>query len=126
MFPKNGNKLHPQRRPNEVALNFNRTIAAALQWELGSTHCATKTAMRWTGASERTAKHWLSGIHGPSGVHRVQLLPHSDEVLKAVLILTDRPDALSGAKAAQTRMHLMAANALEIAAIDGLINNNHD
>ena len=126
MFPKNGNKLHPQRRPNEVALNFNRTIAAALQWELGSTHYATKTATHWTNASKRTAKHWLSGIHKPSKVHHMQLLPHSDEVLKAVLILADRPDALSGAKAAQTRMHLMAANALEIAAIDGLINNNHD
>ena len=57
----------------------------------------------------RTAKHWLSGIHGPSGVHLVQLLRNSDEVLKAVLILAGRPGTLSGAKATQARIHLMAA-----------------
>ncbi len=109
MFPKKGNKLHPRRQLSEAGLNFNRAIAAALRKELGSTHQATKTTMRWTGASERTAKHWLAGTHGPSGAHLVQLLHHSDEILRAILVLSGRPASLSEAKAAQLRTHLMAA-----------------
>jgi hypothetical protein len=37
-----------------------QAIAAALVQELGTTHHqAAKTAMRWTGAHERTVKNWL-------------------------------------------------------------------
>jgi hypothetical protein len=109
MFPKKGNKLHGQRQTTETGLNFNQAIAAALRREVGATHQAAKSVMRWTGASERTAKHWLSGVHGPSGMYLVQLMQHSDEVLRTVLILADRAVMLSSAKTTQARIHLMAA-----------------
>jgi hypothetical protein len=35
---------------------YREAVAAALRAELGPTHQAIKTAMRWTGASERTVK----------------------------------------------------------------------
>ena len=59
---------------------YRKAIADALRRELGPTHQAIKTAMRWTGASERTAKYWLSGERGPSGEHLILLAQHSDAV----------------------------------------------
>lgn len=41
--------------------DYRAAIAAALREELGQTHRAIKTAMRWTGASERTVKYWIAG-----------------------------------------------------------------
>lgn len=61
-----------------------------LHAELGSTHRAIKSAMRWTGASERTVKYWLSGKRGLSGEHLVSLSRHSDTVLIVLLSLADR------------------------------------
>ncbi|WP_245500471.1 hypothetical protein [Rhizobium leguminosarum] len=46
--------------------------------------------MRWTGASERAVKYWLSGTKGPSGSQLVLLAKHSDEVLRAFLHLCGR------------------------------------
>ena len=46
--------------------------------------------MRWTGASERTAKGWLSGDRGPSGEHLILLIANSDAVFAAVLQLASR------------------------------------
>lgn len=63
-------------------VNFARLISATLRAELGSTHRALKTIMRWTGASERSAKHWFAGTHGPSGDHLVALARHFDALLK--------------------------------------------
>lgn len=61
MLPKKGKDLH--RRSTRVTRNgeFGQALAAALKSELGSTHQAVKTVMRWTGASERTVKHWFAG-----------------------------------------------------------------
>ena len=50
MFPKKGNKLHGQRQATESGLQFNCAIADALRRELGPTHQAAKTIMRWTNA----------------------------------------------------------------------------
>jgi hypothetical protein len=69
---------------------YRKTVAAALRAELGPTHQAIKTAMRWTGASERTAKYWLSGERGPSGEHLILLAQHSDAVLMAILTMAER------------------------------------
>ncbi|WP_227751803.1 XRE family transcriptional regulator [Tabrizicola oligotrophica] len=69
---------------------YRRAIADALRHELGPTHQAIKTAMRWTGASERTAKYWLSGERGPSGEHLILLARHSDAVLIAILTMAGR------------------------------------
>ena len=52
---------------------YRKAIADTLRRELGPTHQAIKTVMRWTGASERTAKYWLSGERGPSGEHLIRL-----------------------------------------------------
>ncbi|OIQ74974.1 hypothetical protein GALL_433650 [mine drainage metagenome] len=69
---------------------YRRAIADALRRELGPTHQAIKTAMRWTGASERTAKYWLSGERGPSGEHLILLAQHSDAVLVTILTMAER------------------------------------
>lgn len=69
---------------------FRRAVADALRRELGPTHQAIKTAMRWTGASERAAKYWLSGERGPSGEHLILLAQHSDAVLMMILTMAER------------------------------------
>ncbi|MDP3264478.1 MAG: XRE family transcriptional regulator [Tabrizicola sp.] len=69
---------------------YREAVAAALRAELGPTHQAIKTAMRWTGASERTVKYWLSGERGPSGEHLILLAQHSDAVLLTILTMAER------------------------------------
>lgn len=69
---------------------YRTAVADALRQELGPTHQAIKTAMRWTGASERTAKYWLSGERGPSGEHLILLAQHSDAVLVTILTMAKR------------------------------------
>src|SRR3546814_18905308 len=54
--------------------------------------------MRWTGASERTAKHWLAGHHGPGGGHLIALLRESETVYEAVLTAAGRRDAVVAAR----------------------------
>ncbi|CAM5491763.1 hypothetical protein ATER59S_03462 [Aquamicrobium terrae] len=70
--------------------DYRAAIDAALREELGQTHHAIKTAMRWTGASERTVKYWIAGERGPSGEHLIALVRHSEIVFHVVLILADR------------------------------------
>lgn len=72
-------------------------IADALHRELGRSHKAVKTVVRWTGASERTAKNWLGGRYVPSGEHLVALVRHSDEVLLTVLVLAGREEVAATA-----------------------------
>jgi hypothetical protein len=61
-----------------------------LRHELGDTHQAVKTVMRWTGAGERTAKNWLAGTRGPTGEYLLSLVGHSNAVLEAFLRLAGR------------------------------------
>src|SRR5689334_12143653 len=93
MFPKRGNRF-PGTEPDRI---YAATIAEALRRELGETHQAIKTVARWTGASERTAKNWLSAARGPSGPHLLSLARHSDVVFETFLRLVGR-DALLAAK----------------------------
>lgn len=53
-------------------------------------HRAIKTAMRWTGASERTVKYWFAGERGPSGEHLILLTRHSDAIVLVLLALAER------------------------------------
>jgi hypothetical protein len=94
-------------RGKQNGVDFNKRVAAALRAELGSTHQAVKTVMRWTGASERTIKNWLDGTHGPSGDHFVVLLRHSDEVLKVVLTMAGRDSALVSVNVIELRQQLL-------------------
>jgi hypothetical protein len=81
MFPKKGNKLH--NRHEELA--FARMLADTLNAELGQTHQAIKTTCRWTGACERTVKHWFAGTHAPSGHYLLLLMRNSDRVVMRLL-----------------------------------------
>lgn len=84
------------KRGRSVCLTVHRTcaseIASALKAELGSSHRAVKTLMRWTGASERSAKNWLAGTCAPSGANMILLLRESDFVARKILQLAGRSD----------------------------------
>ena len=85
MLPKTGKRFPSRDGRGGSGLTYARAIAGALRSELGETHQAIKSVMRWTGAGERTAKNWLGGTCGPSGEHLISLIRHSDAVLEAVL-----------------------------------------
>jgi hypothetical protein len=95
VFP-NGEKLGP----------YTAAIAYTLRNQLGTTHQAVKTVMRWTGAGERTVKNWFAGISGPSGQHLVALIRNSDEVLEVLLLLAGRQQITVAKKLVDTRNKL--------------------
>ncbi|UXJ50866.1 hypothetical protein N5P21_23165 [Pseudomonas citronellolis] len=85
MVTKTGNIF-----PGHADSDYATALACALRNELGSSHRAVKTLRLWTNASERTAKHWLAGTHGPSGHHLIALVQHSDLVMQTFLSLAQR------------------------------------
>ena len=105
MFPKEGNKLHFVEAESEIA----RKLAEALHFELGSTHQAVKTLMRWTNASERSVKHWLAATHVPSVVHLIGLARHSDQVLRVFLVAAGRREVLETLELGAVRAKLQDA-----------------
>ena len=95
MFPKKGN-LFPEGNDRENdGLDYAPMIATALQLDLGHSHRATKTVMQWTGASERTVKHWLAGHHGPSGGYLIVLMSKSEAVYETVLAAAGRRNTVA-------------------------------
>jgi hypothetical protein len=104
MFPKTGRKF-PAR---EQQPNYASSIAEALRAELGNSHQAIKTLMRWTGANERTTKNWLSGANGPSGEHLLEIMRNSDLIFECVLELIDRKVVLSHRKLEEVHDALQA------------------
>lgn len=84
-LPKAGNFLHQPALVNGTDAGYGTWIADALKRELGTTHRAVKSAMRWTGASERTVKYWFAGSRGPSGAHLIALARHSDAIMEVIL-----------------------------------------
>lgn len=102
MLPKMGKELHQA----DADAEFADRIATALTSELGTTHQAIKTAMRWTGASERSVKHWFAGTHAPSGRHLVALIRHSDTVLASFLNAAGRNDLIIGLGIVALRLKL--------------------
>jgi len=99
MFTKTGNSFLTQQQ-------YADCIAKALHMELGGTHQAAKTLMRWTNANERTVKNWMAGSSGPSGKHLVALVRHSDLALAAFLGMAGRPHALTASELPQLRERL--------------------
>lgn len=93
MFPKTGNTFQNGSTKGNAQIEYRDAVWRALTSELGGTHQATKTAMRWTGVSERTARNWISGTHAPAGEHLVELMRNSDAVFLAVLSLAGRGEA---------------------------------
>jgi hypothetical protein len=90
MLPKKGNSFPNVTGGDTGKIDYPAAIAAALRAELGNSHQAVKTVMRWTGANERTVKNWLAGSRGPRGEHLLALLRHSNVTLEVVLQLADR------------------------------------
>ena len=109
MLPKAGRSI-----PASIdgASIYTSSIAEVLRSELGDSHRAHKTLMRWTGANERTAKNWLSGINGPSGEHLLRLMRSSGRVFECVLMLSDRQPVLSRRKLEELRDVLHSAEVL--------------
>lgn len=105
MFPKTGNKLHGPGGP----LAIQAVLAEALVAELGQTHRAVKLAMRWTGASERSVKHWFAGTHAPSACHLIELMRHSDAVLARVMFAAGRPTQVLAFELTSVRSKLLGA-----------------
>jgi hypothetical protein len=107
MLPIKG-KEFPKRDGKGVGgLGYAGAIAAALRAELGDTHQAIKTVMRWTGACERTAKNWLAGTRGPAGEHLLTLVRNSNAVFEAVLRLSGRETSLTAIDLLEARTKLL-------------------
>lgn len=79
-----------KRGTNVPLADCATVISRALRDELGESARATKIIMRWTGASDRAAKYWLSGTRCPNGKQLIMLARHSDAVLYALLKLAGR------------------------------------
>jgi hypothetical protein len=94
MLPKKGKVLPSGSGPDRGGTHYAEIIAIALRAELGASHRAIKTVMRWTGASERTAKNWFGGDIGPNGQYLIRLLRESNAVLETVLAASGRAEAL--------------------------------
>jgi hypothetical protein len=114
MLPKKGNVFPGRSTPKEI---YAGAIADALRTELGQSHRATKTLMKWTGASDRTAKNWLNGNCGPSGDHLITLAKESDTVLAALLGLAGRHGHMAGVELLTIRNHLWTT----VQALDDLL-----
>ena len=84
MLPKSGTLL-PARGAVLTERDYSSRVRQALRDDLGGSRMAAKLIMRWTGASNRTARNWLNGAASPSGYHLICLARESDAVLGAVL-----------------------------------------
>jgi len=96
MLPKKGTSF-PTGRAALTEAEFAQVIASALKVEFGSSRHGAKTIMKWTGVSQRTAKNWLGGRNAPSGVHLVLLARESNAILKALMLMAERPEMSLGA-----------------------------
>lgn len=119
MFPKKGNNI-PDGGRRAHKLDYAAAIAAGLKCELGGSHRAVKTVMRWTHTNERTVKNWLTAKRGPRGEHLIALIRNSDEVLDVVLRLACRDQLLAVKMLIDSRNRL----AEMLAAIDDYLRND--
>ena len=70
---------------------FVSLVSAALRHDLGSSARASKSIMKWTGASERSARNWLLGDKAPNGRHLVMLARHSPSIWQLILTMAEKP-----------------------------------
>ena len=111
MFPKSGNKLPPGPTADAGAA-YAEAISKALTSEIGASHVATKTVMLWTGASDRSARYWLTGDHGPGGRHLILLARNSAAVMRTVLQLANRDGLELAIEISAARAALVRATAI--------------
>ena len=108
-LPKKGKKFPITRRSKSSAPNCANAIGHALKSELGGTHRAVKTIMRWTHANERTVKYWLAGQRCPRCEHLIEVIRHSDAICAVILQLAGRDQLVAAIDVANLRRHLVAA-----------------
>jgi hypothetical protein len=90
-------------------------IAFALKQEIGDSRHAVKTLARMTGASERTARNWLSAVRGPSGLHLIRLAQNSEAIRATLITLSGQEKSRSSTvSAALTLIHEAVSLLLEI------------
>ena len=106
--PKSGKKLPEEMLGACRVQDYTATIARALRQGVGSGGSGAKQLERWTGASNRTVRGWLSGARGPSGEHLVLLARRSDAVLEALFALVFPPGE-GGEELVDTARRLIAA-----------------
>lgn len=109
MIPKTGSRL-PNGPIRVAERDYIQAISGALRGELGATGAATKMVMRWTGASERTARTWMTGTAGPSAHYLMSLACESDAVLAAILSMTSRSELALGADLVAVELALNKAS----------------
>ena len=83
-LPNLGKELPMNSKRRRISTSYAQVTAEALKFELGGSNRTIKTVMKWTGASERTVKGWLSGSNGPRGEHFIALLSNSDALFECV------------------------------------------
>jgi hypothetical protein len=98
-----GNKLPFFENAKEARECYAREIGTALRSEIAATARSAKDIMRWTRASERAVKGWISGRRGPSGEHLIPLIACSDAVFAAVLKVTGRERSSRSRQVAEVR-----------------------
>lgn len=95
MLPESGRKL-PKSLPPLTRRILADRVGLALRTELGSSHRATKTVMGWAEVCDRSARTWVHGDGGLSGVHLLMLARQSDAVWTVVVELVARPEIALG------------------------------
>lgn len=128
MLPKKGRKLHLWDGLAKSAKDYAELIAGALGREHDDTHRTVKTIMRWTGASERSVKNWLSGVSGPSGYYLMRLCVKSAAIRALVMDLLSEPGMPSephGNVSIQV-IPTMPANAISLPLTEGCVGANGD
>jgi hypothetical protein len=118
VLTKKGNQLHSKgnklpffENAEEARECYARDVGNALRGEIAATGRSAKDIMRWTRASERAVKGWISGRRGPSGEHLISLMACSDAVFGAVLRLTGREGSSRGKQVAEVRRLIQEAAA---------------
>ncbi len=94
MLPEKGRSLTAGSGGEGPPRRYAEIISLALKTELDDSQRTIKTVRRWTKASERSVKNWLSGSCGPDGDHLIALLIHSETVLQMLLIASRRLDVV--------------------------------
>ena len=113
MLPKTGKKLPNAGLEVRGATDYASVIALALRREFNNSRHAVKMLMRWTGASERTAKNWLTARRGPSGQDLILLARHSSEVMQAFHVMTGRTELDDSAQFVLREMLMRAIELLD-------------
>jgi hypothetical protein len=102
-----GGELHNKSEAERSA--FLQVLAGALKEEVHTQRAPVKLVMRWTDASERTVKAWLSGASVPSGEHLIRLMRSSETIFEAVLRLSGRMFIEPAKHLEDAERHLVAA-----------------